>query len=133
MPGSINSIFCEEVVMVKILADSTCDLSPALISKYKIGIIPLYVHLGDKEYKDGVNITPSEIFKWSDEHKETPRTSAPGIKDIEALLDKGSTDEYVIFTISSSMSSCYSNCILAAEDLEMTDRVYVIDSENLST
>ncbi len=40
MPGSINSIFCEEVVMVKILADSTCDLSPALISKYKIGIIP---------------------------------------------------------------------------------------------
>ena len=96
--------------MVKILADSTCDLSPALISKYKIGIIPLYVHLGEKEYKDGVNITPSEIFKWSDEHKETPRTSAPGIKDIEALLDKGSTDEYVIFTISSSMSSCCQRC-----------------------
>ena len=35
--------------MVKILADSTCDLSPSLISRYKIGIIPLYVHLGEKE------------------------------------------------------------------------------------
>lgn len=119
--------------MVKILADSTCDLSPSLISRYKIGIIPLYVHLGEKEYKDGVDITPSDLYKWSDEHNETPRTSAPGIEDIESFLDKDSTDEYVIFTISSSMSSSYNNCILAAEDLEMTDRVHVIDSANLST
>ena len=119
--------------MVKILADSTCDLSPSLVSRYKIGIIPLYVHLGEKEYKDGVDITPSDLYKWSDEHNETPRTSAPGIKDIESFLDKDSADEYVIFTISSSMSSSYNNCILAAEDLEMTDRVHVIDSANLST
>ena len=119
--------------MVKILADSTCDLSPSLISRYKIGIIPLYVHLGDKEYKDGIDITPSDLYKWSDEHNETPRTSAPGIEDIESFLDKDSADEYVIFTISSSMSSSYNNCILAAEDLEMTDRVHVIDSANLST
>ena len=119
--------------MVKILADSTCDLSPSLISRYKIGIIPLYVHLGEKEYKDGVDITPSDLYKWSDEHNETPRTSAPGIEDIESFLDKDSADEYVIFTISSSMSSSYNNCILAAEDLEMIDRVHVIDSANLST
>ena len=119
--------------MVKILADSTCDLSPSLISRYKIGIIPLYVHLGEKEYKDGVDITPYDLYKWSDEHNETPRTSAPGIEDIESFLDKDSADEYVIFTISSSMSSSYNNCILAAEDLEMTDRVHVIDSANLST
>ncbi len=119
--------------MVKILADSTCDLSPSLVSRYKIGIIPLYVHLGEKEYKDGVDITPSDLYKWSDEHNETPRTSAPGIEDIESFLDKDSADEYVIFTISSSMSSSYNNCILAAEDLEMTDRVHVIDSANLST
>ena len=52
--------------MVKILADSTCDLSPSLISRYKLDIIPLYVHLGDNEYKDGVNIKPSDLYKWSD-------------------------------------------------------------------
>ena len=119
--------------MVRILADSTCDLSPSLISKYKIGIIPLYVHLGEKEYKDGVNIKPSDLYKWSDEHNETPRTSAPGVEDIEAFLDKDCSDEYVIFTISSSMSSCYNNCVLAAEDLDMENRVHIIDSENLST
>ncbi len=42
--------------MIKILSDSTCDLSPELIQKYDIGIIPLYVRLGDVEYLDGVNI-----------------------------------------------------------------------------
>ena len=119
--------------MVKILADSTCDLSPELIAQYGIGIIPLYVHLGEEEFRDGVDITPEELFKWSDEHNTTPKTAAPGIEDIEALLDKEGSDEYVIFTISSSMSSSYTNCTLAADDLEITDRVFVIDSQNLST
>lgn len=119
--------------MVKILADSTCDLSPELIAQYGIGIIPLYVHLGEAEFRDGVDITPEQLFKWSDEHNTTPKTAAPGIEDIEALLDKEGSDEYVIFTISSSMSSSYTNCTLAADDLEITDRVFVIDSQNLST
>lgn len=119
--------------MVKILSDSTCDLSPELIAKYKIGIIPLYVHLGANEYRDGINIQPAELYKWSDEHRETPKTSAPGIDDIEAYLDRDSGDEYVIFTVSSSMSISYNNCLLAAQDLGMADRVHVIDSANLST
>ena len=119
--------------MVKILADSTCDLSPELIAQYGIGIIPLYVHLGEEEFRDGVDITPEELFKWSDEHNTTPKTAAPGIEDIEGFLDKDGSDEYVIFTISSSMSSSYTNCTLAADDLEITDRVFVIDSQNLST
>ena len=44
--------------MIKILSDSTCDLSLELIQKYDISIIPLYVRLGDAEYLDGVNISP---------------------------------------------------------------------------
>lgn len=119
--------------MVKILADSTCDLSPELIARYGIGIIPLYVHLGEEEFRDGVDITPEQLYKWSDEHNTTPKTAAPGIEDIEEFLDKDGSDEYVIFTISSSMSSSYTNCTLAADDLEITDRVFVIDSQNLST
>ena len=119
--------------MVRILSDSTCDLSPELIKRYNIGIIPLYVHLGEKEYRDGVDITPDDLYRWSDENKTTPKTAAPGVKDVEAFLDQDSDDEYVIFTISASMSACCNNCRLAAEDLEMEDRVFVIDSENLST
>ena len=119
--------------MVRILSDSTCDLSPELIRQYNIGIIPLYVHLGDKEYRDGVDIRPEEIFRWSDESRQTPRTAAPDIEEISTYLDKDGKDEYVIFTISSSMSSSFSNCRLTAMELGMEDRVFVIDSGNLST
>ena len=119
--------------MVKILSDSTCDLSQELVKKYQIGIIPLYVHLGEEEYQDGVNIVPEDLYRWSDEHKETPKTAAPSIEDVQSMLDPDSGDEYVIFTISSSMSTSYNNCILAAEDLDMSSRTFVIDSANLST
>ena len=119
--------------MVRILADSTCDLSPELVEKYYIEIIPLYVRLGDDEYKDGVNITPDDLYAWSDAHGETPKTAAPSVEDLESFLDKDSSDEYIVFTISSSMSACFNNMRLAAEDLEMESRVHVIDSANLST
>ncbi len=119
--------------MVKIISDSTCDLSKELIEKYGIRIIPLYVRLGEDEYKDGVNITPEELYKWSDAHGETPKTAASSVADIEEYIDKDGDDEYIIFTISSQMSANFNNCKLAAEDLEMEDRIFVIDSANLST
>lgn len=119
--------------MVKILSDSTSDLSPELIRQYNIGIIPLYVHLGDREYRDGVDISPEEIFRWSDEHRQTPRTAAPDMEEISTFLDREGEDEYVIFTISSSMSSSFNNCRLTAMELGMEDRVFVIDSMSLST
>ena len=48
--------------MVKIISDSTCDLSPELVNRYDIDILPLHILLGEKEYKDGKNITPDEIL-----------------------------------------------------------------------
>ena len=63
--------------MVKIISDSTCDLSPDLLQKYDIDILPLHILLGEKEYRDGRDITPDEIFAWSDANKTTPKTSAP--------------------------------------------------------
>lgn len=67
--------------MIKIIADSTCDLSDELIKKYDIDILPLYIHMGDKEYKDKLEITPQEIYRWSDENRTTPKTAAPSIED----------------------------------------------------
>ena len=37
--------------MVKIIADSTCDLSDATLKKYDIDMLPLYIHMGENEYK----------------------------------------------------------------------------------
>ena len=49
--------------MLKICADSTCDLSQELITQYGITIIPLHIVLDDKEYRDGIDITQKEIFE----------------------------------------------------------------------
>ena len=54
---------------VKLISDSTCDLSKELVEKYDITILPLHILLGEDEYRDGVDITPEEIFRWSDENK----------------------------------------------------------------
>ena len=55
---------------VKIIADSTCDLSKELLDKYEISVLPLHIVLGDNEYKDGLEIIPDEIYQWSDTAKE---------------------------------------------------------------
>ena len=121
--------------MIKIAADSTCDLSKDLIDKYGISIIPLHIVLEDKEYKDGVDITPDEIYEWSDKNNTTPKTSAVGFEDaIEAIKPIQSTeDELIIFTISEKMSTTPNVFRMAAEEVGVEDRVSVIESANLST
>ena len=121
--------------MVKIIADSTCDLSKELAEKYDIDILPLHVLIDEKEYLDGLNITPEEIFAWSDETKKTPGTSAPSMEEAMDLFRKYIDDgrEIVSFSISASMSASNNVMRVAAESLDAEDRIFVIDSQNLST
>lgn len=120
---------------VKIISDSTCDLSKDLLEKYDISILPLHILLGETEYRDGVDITPEEIFRWSDENKTTPKTSAPSMTEamevMKPFLDEGR--EIICFSISDSMSTSGNVMRLAAEELEASDKVTVINSANLST
>ena len=121
--------------MVSIVADSTCDLSQELRDKYKVKMIPLHILLGEKEYEDGVDLRPEEIYAWADDHKTTPKTSAPSVETVmqtfRPLLDKG--DDIVCFSISESMSTTANVMRLAARQLEAEDRIIVVDSANLST
>ena len=121
--------------MVKIIADSTCDLGKDLLEKYDVAMLPLHILLGDKEYEDGKTITPDEIYQWSDENKSTPKTSAPSIDTTMELfqpyLEEGK--EIVCFSVSSDMSTTGNVMRMAAEELGMADKVFVVDSANLST
>ena len=121
--------------MVKVLSDSTCDLSVELRERYNVDIIPLHVRLGDEEHLDGIDITPEEIFAWSDQNNTTPKTSAPSSSDVIEIYKKNleKYDQLVVFTISASMSASNNVCRLAAEELGASDRITVIDSANLST
>ena len=121
--------------MVKIFTDSTSDLSKELLEKYNIGVIPLYIHLGEEEYKDGEEIGIQDAFRWSDENKTTPKTAACSIDDVIKAIEpyKESGDDVIVFTISGEMSSTLQVMRMAAEEMEYEDHIFVIDSRNLST
>lgn len=121
--------------MIRIISDSTCDLSKELIEKYNVYIVPLHIVLGDDEFLDGVNITPDDIYAWSDANNVTPKTSAVSIEEaaeaIKQFTDQG--DQVVIFTIASGMSTTNNVFRLAVSELEMEEQVRIIDSANLSS
>lgn len=120
---------------VTIITDSTSDLSKELLERYQIGRFSLHVHLGEKSYLDGVDITPDEIYAWSDANEATPKTSTPSpaeaIETLEKYLEED--NEIICFCLSAQMSGCMNVMRLAAESLEAEDRIFVVDSKNLST
>ncbi len=120
---------------IKIVSDSTCDLSQELIQKYDIRVIPLHVLLGEEEYEDGKNITPDEIYKWSDENKATPKTSAPSITTVAEIFQSCTADgsDVICFSVSDKMSTTGNVMRMTAEELGLENKIFVIDSENLST
>lgn len=120
---------------VAIISDSTCDLSKELLERYQIEIFPLHIHLGDKQYSDGFDITPDDIYAWSDLNKATPKTSTLSPFEAEECLQKYLADgkDVICFCISETMSSCANVMRMAAMSLEKEDKVFVVDSANLST
>ncbi len=121
--------------MVRIYADSTNDLSEEYIRENDIRIIPLYITLGDRTGKDGVDITADEIFKWADENKDVPSTAAFSPADVAEVLQeaKDAGDDVVFVGISGDFSAVCQAVRIAADDMEYGDHIAVIDSRNLST
>ncbi|MBR6478174.1 MAG: DegV family protein, partial [Lachnospiraceae bacterium] len=120
---------------IGVASDSTCDLSKELLDQYDISILPLHVILDDKEYLDGVDITPQDIYEWSEKVKKTPKTSAFSPAEAEDFLkvQMEMHDELIFFDVSDTMSTSRNVMQLAAESLGYAERVHVIDSMNLST
>lgn len=117
---------------VIISSDSTSDLSAELKERYDVRILPLGVTLGTNVYRDGVDITPDDIYAHYDKTGELPKTTAANVGEcIEHFKELTKDGDAVIhFTISSDMSSTYNNACIAASEFE---NVYVVDTKNLST
>lgn len=117
---------------IKITADSTCDLTPELIERYGITILPLYVTAGENTYRDGVDVSPAELFAFVEKTGKLPSTAAVNVADYQACFAQlaPNYDAVIHITISSDFSSCYQNASIAAQDF---DNIYVVDSRNLST
>jgi len=117
---------------IKILSDSTCDLSKELVEKNNITILPLTVIKDGIPYSDSITITPTEIFEHVAAGGDLCSTTAMNVGEYADWFAKFS-DEYdgvIHINIGSAFSSSYQNACLAAEEF---NNVRVIDSQNLST
>ncbi len=115
---------------IKILSDSTCDLSKALLEQYDITLVPLTVVKGDDQFKDGITITPSDIFAHVAAGGALCSTAAASIGEYADLFEQylRDHDAIVLISLGSGFSACHQNAILAAEEFE---NVLVIDSASL--
>ena len=116
---------------VRITTDSTSDLSPEIVRKYDIGVVPLSVIIDGQVYHDGVDVTPRDIFRAVDAGKSV-RTAAVNAYEYREFFTQQlkTCDQIVHVCLSSEFSTCYNDAVEAARQL---DKVYVVDSRNLST
>ena len=120
---------------ILITSDSSCDLNQDQLDKYDIHTLPLYVNLNGEEFRDGINITPEDIFAFVKENKKLPKTSALSVADYQNfftnILSENKYAEIIHIGLSSGLSTSYNNAVTASQDFD--GKVSVIDGKNLST
>ena len=119
---------------IKIVVDSTVDLSQELYEKYDMDIIPLNVSFGEKTFRDGIDITRDQLYEDVKKFKSLPSTSAPGPQVFEEVfkkwLDKGY--EVIYLGIGSTLSTALQSANIAKNNIG-SDKIHLIDSLNLSS
>lgn len=119
---------------IRIVTDSTCDLPPALIDKYGITVVPCRIHMGDKSYLDGVELSRQEFYKQLPLYDPPPTTSAPGLTQFadtyERLMDEGASG-IISVHISAKLSDIVNTARRAAEIITAVP-VSVVDSGQLT-
>lgn len=126
--------------MIKLMADSTCDLSKDIVEKYDIGIAPLRINIGEKTYKDKIDISADDFFKILPDLKELPTTSMPSPEDyldiIYKSIEEGYT-EFLCICMSSGTSGSYQSAVLAKDYFYESNpgsdiKIHVVDSLSMS-
>ncbi|GHU69658.1 degV domain-containing protein [Clostridia bacterium] len=119
---------------VKILADSTSDLTSDLIKRYNIGIVPLYITLDSDSLMDGIQAHPRDLYEYFDRTKKPPKTSAPTIGDFVAIFEPlvKAGDEIVFIGISEAMSTTLNSARTAAAEFP-GHPIYCVNSQSLSS
>ncbi|MGM0436560.1 MAG: DegV family protein [Bacillota bacterium] len=119
---------------IKLITDSTCDLSPDLIKRYDIEVIPLYVNLDGTYYKDSVELTAPKMYEKVEKTGALPKTAAASSEDFKTVFEKYLNEGYdILYTgIGSKFSSTLQSANIARMELE-TGRIHLVDSQNLSS
>lgn len=119
---------------VKVIVDSTADLTPELYKEFDIEVIPLNVNFGEENYLDNVTLTPDELYAKVKEKKTLPSSAAASPAVIEEVFKKYIDQGYdIVFTgIGSTLSTNFQSATIAKSAFP-DDRIYLVDSLNLSS
>lgn len=123
----------EVPVKVAIITDSNTCLPRELVDKYGITVVPIQLAVDGRVYRDGIDITPSELYKLLPTVPKTPTTAAPSPGSyLDIYRQLAQTFQYVLcITISSQFSAIHQSAVLArqmAAEVMPDLRVNVIDS-----
>lgn len=115
--------------MIRIVTDSTCDLSPQRREELGVHAIPLRVHFGEDAYLDGVDLDCARFYEKLRSVQELPHTSQPNPDEMAAAfrpyLEQG--DEIVGIFLSSRLSGTFQSAAIAA-GLAGKGEIYLVDS-----
>lgn len=126
--------------MIKLIADSTCDLSDEWIEKYDIGIAPLTIRIEEKDYRDRIDITPNEFFAKLEGLSKHPTTAMPSpnyfLELFESAVEKGYS-EILCICMSSGTSGSYQSAEIAKNMFFEIEQykdfpLHVVDSRSMS-
>lgn len=119
---------------VKIIVDSTVDLTEEIYKKYDIDVLPLNINFGEKTYKDGVDIDIKMLFEKVETLGVLPHTSACSpavfIECFKKYIDQGM--DIIFLGLSSTFSTTFQNANIAKAEFP-DDRIFLVDSKSLST
>ncbi len=116
---------------IRIITDSGSDLPQGY--NEKITVLPMSIRFGDKEFKDGVDITTKEFYERLIESDELPTTSliSPGTFGDAFNTATENGEKVIVITIAGKLSGTYQSAVLAAAEYE--GEVFVVDSKNVAT
>ncbi|MDF2558402.1 MAG: fatty acid-binding protein DegV [Bacillales bacterium] len=114
---------------IKIVTDSTADISKALAEQLDIQVVPLNVTIDGETYLDGIDFTPSEFIEKMKQSKELPKSSQPSVGAFAEVFEKikGEDVEILCITISQKLSGTYQSASMATEVAEANVTLFSSD------
>lgn len=118
---------------VAVIADSTCCVPREIIDRYGISLVPLQIHYEGKTYRDGVDISPAEVYAIMKQKKKLPTTSTPSIGEFLNAFNRASEQakSVLCITLTSLQSKTYETAVLArdmARETLASTKIEVLDS-----
>lgn len=119
---------------IKIVTDSTWDFDESIRKEHDIDVVPLYLTIKGKRYREGVDISNEEFYEIMKSAERFPQTSQPTPSDFVETYKKLLKDFEKILSIhiSSKLSGTYNSALIAKNEIDKDDRITVIDSKNAS-